>query len=48
MLAVSETGRIDQLSDGLCRSDDMAAVRARLYAYCSAGLREVVARRPQA
>jgi AcrR family transcriptional regulator len=48
MLAVSETGRIDQLSDGLCRSDDMAAVRARLYAYCAAGIQEVVARRPQA
>jgi len=47
MLAVSETGRIDQLSEGLCRSDDMAAVRARLYAYCAAGLQEVVARRPQ-
>jgi hypothetical protein len=47
MLAVSETGRIDQLSDGLCRSDDMAAVRSRLYAYCAAGLQEVVARRPQ-
>lgn len=47
MLAVSETGRIDQLSDGLCRSDDMAAVRSRLYAYCAAGLREVVARHPQ-
>lgn len=45
MLAVSETGRIDQLSDGLCRSDDMPAVRARLYAYCAAGIREVVARR---
>jgi AcrR family transcriptional regulator len=48
MLAVSETGRIDQLSDGLCRSDDMAAVRARLYAYCAAGIQELVARRPQA
>lgn len=47
MLALSETGRIDQLSDGLCHSDDMAAVRARLYAYCAAGIQEVVARRPQ-
>jgi len=46
MLALSETGRIDQLSDGLCHSDDMDAVRARLYAYCAAGIREVVARRP--
>lgn len=46
MLALSETGRIDQLSDGLCRSSDLEAVRARLYAYCAAGLREVVARHP--
>jgi len=47
MLALSETGRIDQLSDGICHSDDMPAVRARLYAYCAAGIQEVVARRAQ-
>jgi AcrR family transcriptional regulator len=46
MLALSETGRIDQLSDGLCRSTDLAAVRARLYAYCAAGIEEIVRRRP--
>jgi AcrR family transcriptional regulator len=46
MLALSETGRIDQLSDGLCRSTDLEAVRARLYAYCAAGIQEVVRRRP--
>lgn len=46
MLALSETGRIDQLSDGLCRSTDLQAVRERLYAYCAAGIREVVARQP--
>ena len=46
MLALSETGRIDQLSDGLCRSTDLEAVRARLYAWCAAGLTEVVGRRP--
>lgn len=46
MLALSETGRIDQLSDGLCRSTDLEAVRARLYAYCAAGLQEVVRRKP--
>jgi AcrR family transcriptional regulator len=44
MLALSETGRIDQLSDGLCHSSDLEAVRARLYAYCAAGF-EAVARR---
>lgn len=46
MLALSETGRIAQLSDGLCRSTDLEAVRARLYAWCAAGLEEVVRRRP--
>jgi AcrR family transcriptional regulator len=46
MLALSETGRIDQLSDGLCRSTDLAAVRARLFAYCAAGIQEVVRRKP--
>jgi AcrR family transcriptional regulator len=46
MLALSETGRIDQLSDGLCRSTDLEAVRARLYAWCAAGLSEIVRRRP--
>lgn len=44
MLTLSETGRIDQLSDGLCRSTDLEAVRARLYAWCAAGLEEVVRR----
>jgi AcrR family transcriptional regulator len=44
-LALSETGRIDQLSDGLCHSSDLEAVRARLYAYCAAGLEAVIARR---
>ena len=44
MLTLSETGRIDQLSDGLCRSTDLEAVRARLYAWCAAGLQEVVRR----
>jgi len=44
MLALSETGRIDQLSDGLCHASDLEAVRARLYAYCAAGF-EAVTRR---
>ena len=46
MLALSETGRIDQLSDGLCRSTDLEAVRARLYAYCAAGIQEIARRKP--
>ncbi|MDB5432168.1 MAG: TetR family transcriptional regulator [Caulobacter sp.] len=44
MLALSETGRIDQLSDGLCHSSDLEAVRARLFAYCAAGFEAVVAK----
>jgi AcrR family transcriptional regulator len=46
MLALSETGRIDQLSDGLCRSTDLEAVRVRLYAYCAAGIEEIARRKP--
>ena len=45
MLTLSETGRIDHLSGDLCLSTDLEAVRARLYAWCAAGLREVVGRR---
>lgn len=36
-LTLSETGRIDHLSDGLCHSNDLEAIRARLYRYCAAG-----------
>jgi AcrR family transcriptional regulator len=42
MLALSETGRIDQLSEGLCLSTDLAAVRARLFDYCAAGFEAIV------
>lgn len=42
MLALSETGRIDQLSGGLCRSRDLEAVRARLFDYCAAGFEAIV------
>lgn len=44
MLALSETGRIDQLSEGLCRSTDLEAVRARLFDYCAAGFEAIVRR----
>jgi hypothetical protein len=47
MLALSETGRIDSLSEGLCHSSDLGAVRARLFAYCAAGFEAVIARAPQ-
>lgn len=39
MLCVSETGRIDLLSDGACRASDLEAVRIRLTSYCAAGFR---------
>jgi AcrR family transcriptional regulator len=42
MLTLSETGRIDQLSEGLCRSTDLQAVRARLFDYCAAGFEAVI------
>ena len=42
MLALSETGRIDQLSEGLCHSHDLEAIRARLYRYCAAGFEALI------
>jgi AcrR family transcriptional regulator len=44
MLTVAETGRIDQLSDGLCQSSDLESARQRLYAYCAAGFEAAVAK----
>jgi AcrR family transcriptional regulator len=41
-LSLAETGRLDQLSGGLCRSNDVAALRTRLLPYVSAGLRGLV------
>jgi AcrR family transcriptional regulator len=38
-LSLAETGRLDVLSDGLCRSNDVAALKARLGPYVAAGLR---------
>jgi AcrR family transcriptional regulator len=42
MLALSETGRIDLLSGGLCRSSDLGAVRRRLSHFCAAGVSSLV------
>ena len=42
-LSLAETGRLDALSDGLCRSSDVAALKARLGRYVSAGLRGLAA-----
>jgi len=43
-LSLAETGRLDELSDGLCRSTDVAALKARLGPFVAAGL-EGLARR---
>jgi AcrR family transcriptional regulator len=46
-LSLAETGRLDALSDGLCRSNDVAALKARLGPYVAAGLRGLAnSRRP--
>ncbi len=42
MLALSETERVDRLSDGLCRAKDLDAVRSRLLNYCAGGLLAMV------
>jgi AcrR family transcriptional regulator len=43
-LALSETGRLDVISGGLCRSSDIDAVSKRLAAFAAAGLIEVCGR----
>jgi len=43
-LTFAETGRIDQLSGGLCRASDLDAVHERLASYVAAGLRALCAR----
>jgi AcrR family transcriptional regulator len=44
-LSLAETGRLDELSDGVCRSNDVAALKARLGPYVAAGLRALARRR---
>jgi len=43
-LTFAETGRIDQLSGGLCRAMDLDSVHERLAPYMAAGLRALCAR----
>jgi AcrR family transcriptional regulator len=43
-LSLAQTGRLDVLSDGLCRSNDVAALKDRLGPYVAAGLRGLVGR----
>ncbi len=45
MLTLARTGRIDKLSDGLCRSDDFAAVKQRMASFLAAGFLAVCAER---
>lgn len=45
MLTLAKTGRIDKLSGGLCRSDDYAAVKARMATFMAAGFMSVCSRR---
>jgi AcrR family transcriptional regulator len=37
MLALSETERVDRLSEGLCHAKDLEAVRTRLIKFCAGG-----------
>lgn len=46
MVIQASTGRIELLSDGLCRSDDVEAFGERLVAYAAAGFHAVCRDRP--
>jgi hypothetical protein len=39
--SLARTGRLDTLSGGLCRSNDLASVHQRLARYAAAGFREL-------
>lgn len=41
-LALSRTGRLDRVSSGRCRSDDLVSIEPRLIAYCAEGFRRAV------
>lgn len=41
MITLARTGRIDKLSGGLCKSDDFAAVKARMASFMAAGFERV-------
>jgi len=45
MLTLARTGRIDKLSNGLCKSDDFAAVKDRMATFMAAGFIEVCSQR---
>jgi hypothetical protein len=45
MLTLARTGRIDKLSNGLCKSDDYAAVKERMASFMAAGFIAICSRR---
>lgn len=45
-LTFAETGRIDRLSGGVCRSSDLDAVHQRLVPFCAAGFRALCGASP--
>jgi AcrR family transcriptional regulator len=47
-LTFAQTGRLDNLSNGVCRSDDMAAADARMPAFVAAGFRALCTPKPGA
>lgn len=47
MHTLGNTGRIDRLSGGLCKSDDLAAVKERLASFMAAGLTALCAANPK-
>ena len=47
-LTFAETGRIDKLSGGVCRSSDLDSVHQRLVPFCAAGFRALCSTRGRA
>lgn len=45
--SMARTGRIDRLSDGLCRSDDLEAIRERMSVFMAAGFESLRHRKPR-
>lgn len=45
-LTFAETGRIDKLSGGVCKSSDLASVHERLVPFCAAGFRALCSDKP--
>ncbi|MDX1581754.1 MAG: TetR/AcrR family transcriptional regulator, partial [Alphaproteobacteria bacterium] len=43
-LTFAETGRIDELSEGICKSSDLDAVHARMVPFIAAGFRALCER----